>query len=298
MDLDALRLFVAVVQAGSLSSAAGRLGVPLPTLSRRIRELERSVKVQLLERSTRGTTPTPEGTALFEQAGRGVELLVDAMTAVTSNQSSLRGRLRISIPPTFEPWWQLLGDFQRLYPDIQLSVFTSERRVDLIEDGIDVALRVGELADESVVARRLTTYRHVLVASPRLLARLGAPQSPEDLLRFPCGAWNAAPGVDVQWRLGSEVVAPRAILSTNDYAQLRVRAIAGDLITELPPFAVAGALRGGQLEGVLAGYPLPEQTVTLLYASHRYPSSIVRTYLDYCQSHAAAAISGLEETST
>lgn len=292
MDLDALRLFVAVVQAGSLSSAAERLAVPLATLSRRIRDLERSVKVQLLERSARGTSLTPEGTALYEQAGRGVELLVDALTAVTSNQSGLRGRLRLSIPPTFEPWWQLLGDFQRRYPDIQLSVYTSERRVDLVEDGIDVALRVGELADDSIVARRLATYRHVLVASPRLVARLGAPRSPGDLSRYPCGAWSSSPGAGVQWRLGSEVVAPRVILTTNDYPQLRARAIAGDVITELPPFAAAGALAAGQLRPLLADHPLPEQTVTLLYASHRHPSSIVRTYLDYCQLHAAGVISG------
>jgi DNA-binding transcriptional LysR family regulator len=155
MDLDATRMFVAVVQAGSLSAAATRLGTPLPTLSRRIRHLERQLKVQLLVRSARGTKLTDAGARLYEHAARGIEALLEAEQAVVSDQARLKGRLRLSFPPTVQPWWDLVAAFQRRYPDIQIYVYSTERRLDLIEDGIDVALRVGAIVHEGMVARRL-----------------------------------------------------------------------------------------------------------------------------------------------
>lgn len=148
MDLNAIRMFVAVVQAGSLSAAANRLGTPLPTLSRRIRDLERQLKVQLLVRSARGTGLTDTGTRLYEHASRGIEALLEAEQAVVSDQARLKGRLRLSLPQTFEPWWDLLAVFRRRYPDIQIYVYSTERRLDLIEDGIDVTLRVGAVVHE------------------------------------------------------------------------------------------------------------------------------------------------------
>src|SRR5712671_6555287 len=201
MDLNATRMLVAVVQAGSLSAAATRLGTPLPTLSRRIRDLERQLGVQLLERSARGTKLTDAGARLHEHASRGIEALLEAEQAVVSDQARLKGRLRLSLPQTVEPWWELLAAFQRRYPDIRVHVYTTERRVDLIEDGIDVALRVGTIAHESMVARHVVTYRHLLVASPLLIERLGVPESPEALHRFPCAAWSVGANV-TPWRLG------------------------------------------------------------------------------------------------
>src|SRR5256886_254698 len=161
MDLNASRMFVAVVQAGSLSAAATRLGTPLPTLSRRIRDLERQLRVPLLERSARGTKLTNAGARLYEHASRGIEALREAEQALVSDQSRLKGRLRLSFPPTVQPWWDSLAAFQRRYPDIQICVYSTERRLDLIEDGIDISLRVGAIVHEGMVAR------HVLsISSP------------------------------------------------------------------------------------------------------------------------------------
>jgi molybdenum-dependent DNA-binding transcriptional regulator ModE len=134
MDLNATRMFVGVVQAGSLSAAATRLGLPLPTLSRRIRELERQVNVQLLERSAQGVRLTDAGSRLYEHASRGIDALLEGKQAVIADQARLKGRLRQSLPQTVEPWWELLAAFQRRYPDIQVYVYSTERRVDLIED--------------------------------------------------------------------------------------------------------------------------------------------------------------------
>jgi DNA-binding transcriptional LysR family regulator len=290
MDLNAVQMFVSVVQAGSLSAAAERMGTPLPTLSRRIRELERQLNVQLLERSVRGTRLTDAGTRLYEHASRGIETLTEAEQAVASDQAGLKGRLRLSLPPAFEPWWHLLSAFQQLHPDIRLHIYTTERRVDLIEDGIDVALRVGTIAHESMVARRVLSYRHVLVASPRLTERLGVPGSVDELHRFPCAVWSLGANTRGRWQLGEQTIEPDSLLATNDYAHLCNRALAGEVITELPPFLAATAMRAGQLVALLPTQLLPEQQINLLYPSHRHPSAIVRAYLDFCQQQVSALV--------
>ncbi len=296
MDLNAVQMFVNVVQGGSLSAGATRLGLPLPTVSRRIRELERQLHVQLLERSVKGTRLTDAGARLYEYAGRGIEVLEEARQAVVNDQARLKGRLRLSLPPAFEPWWDLLAVFQQRYPDIQLQVFTTERRVDLVEDGIDVALRVGAIVHDSMIARRILSYRHVLVAGAKLVKRLGLPTSVDALHHFPCAVWSPGASPAGRWRLGKESIAPRSVFTTNDYAQLQRRALAGDVVTELPPFLAAAAIRSGKLVSLLPEYPLPEQEVHLLYPSHRHPSTIVRTYLDFCQQEAHIVAEAMHPT--
>lgn len=283
MDLNATQMFVAAVQAGSLSAGAARLQLPLPTLSRRIRQLEKELKVQLLERTTRGIALTDAGTRLYEHASRGLEVLAEGERAVRTDQARLKGRLRISLPPSFEPWWAMMRAFQQTYPDIRLSVYTTERRVDLVQDGIDVALRVGSIVDDAMVARRIASYRHVLVAAPTLVERLGEPSSVSDLHSFPCAMWTADPSAVGKWTLGDFVFEPSPRLTTNDYQHLRDLARSGEVLTELPPFLASTDIKKGLLRPVLQEHPLPTQVINLLYPSHRHPSSLVRAYLDFCQ---------------
>ncbi|MXQ09951.1 LysR family transcriptional regulator [Microvirga makkahensis] len=285
MDLNAVHMFITVVQAGSLSAAATRLGVPLPTLSRKIAELEGQLNVQLLERSARGSKVTEAGERLYDHASGGIEALQEARQSLINEQTRLKGRLRLSLPQSFEPWWDLLGAFQRRYPDIQVSVHSTERRVDLLADGIDVALRVGAVVHETVVARHLLSFRHVLVASPDLIARLGPPAQPRDLDRYPCAAWGSTGDAQVRWNLGGQAKDIRPIFTVNDYLQLRDRTLSGDVITELPPFLAAGAIRSGDLVPVLPERPFPESPVHLIYRQHRHPSTIVRAYLAFCQGY-------------
>jgi DNA-binding transcriptional LysR family regulator len=294
MDLNAARMFVGVVQAGSLSAAATRLGIPLPTLSRRIRDLERQLKVQLLERSTRGAKLTDAGSRLYEHASRSIEALLEAEQAVVSDQAHLKGRLRLSLPQTFEPWWELLAAFQRRYPDIQVYVYSSNRRVDLIEDGIDVALRVGAIVHETMVARRVLSFRNILVASPALVKRFGLPDEPDALRGFPCAVWASRIDVPARWELGGHVIEPQAVLATNDYHHLCSRALIGDVVTELPPFLAAAPIREKRLLPLLPQHPLPEWPLHLLYPPHRHQSTIVRTYLDFCQSYLPKIVQACE----
>jgi DNA-binding transcriptional LysR family regulator len=210
------------------------------------------------------------------------------------DQARLKGRLRLSLPQTFEPWWDLLAAFQRRYPDIEVYVYSTERRLDLVEDGIDVALRVGAIIHEAMVARHVLSFRNVLVAGPKLVKRFGMPADPDALHRFPCAVWASRIDVPARWELGGRVVVPKAVLSTNDYHHLCRRAVGGDVVTELPPFLAAALIREKRLVPLLPRHPLPEWSVNLLYPPHRHPSTIVRTYLDFCQSYLPTIVQACE----
>ena len=285
MDYNAVSMFIAVAQTGSLSAAAKRMGAPLPTLSRKIAELESVLKVQLLERTARGCRVTEAGSRLFEHASGGIEALQEAERLIMSAQARLVGRLRLSLPQSFEPWWELLGLFQRAHPDIQVSVYSTERRVDLLADGVDVALRVGAIADDTVVARQMFTFRHILVASPRLIEQLGTLSRPADLGRYPCAAWGSTLDARPVWILGGHSHQVPAAFTVNDYLHLRARALAGDIVTELPSFLAAEPLKKGELVELLPGHPFPDTPLHLVYRRQRHPSTIVRTYLDFCSAH-------------
>jgi DNA-binding transcriptional LysR family regulator len=252
--------------------------------------------VQLLERSAQGTKLTDAGSRLYEHASRGIEALLEAEQAVVSDQARLKGRLRLSLPQTLEPWWELLAAFQRRYPDIQVYLYSTERRVDLIEDGIDVALRVGAIVHEAMVARRILSFRNIVVASPELVERFGLPDEPDALHRFPCAVWASRIDVPARWELGGHVIEPKAVLATNtnDYHHLCSRALDGDVVTELPPFLAAASIREKRLVPLLPQHPLPEWPINLLYPPHRHQSTIVRTYLDFCQSYLPKIVKACE----
>jgi DNA-binding transcriptional LysR family regulator len=283
MDLNAVQMLVTIVQAGSMTAGAERLGVPLPTASRRIRALEQSLNVELLERSARGVKLTEAGARLFEHASRGLDLLQEGHDAIVSDQAHIKGKLRLSVPPSFSPWWSLISDFQKDHPDIRVHLLSTERRVHPVEDGVDIALRVGKVEHEALIARHLLNYRHVLVASPQFLASHGKPNTPVDLNRFPCATWSLGTNTSGTWQFPDVAVIPDAVVSTNDSMHLLHSAISGDVITELPPFIVKDAIRRGLLVPLLPDYPLPESSLNLLYPAHRHPSAVVRTYLEYCR---------------
>lgn len=287
MDLNAARMFVSVVQCGSISSAANLLQLPLATIRRGIRELERSLNVQLLERSARGTRLTAAGSQLYKHASRGIEALAEGEQAVRNDRLHLQGHLSVSVPAAFESWWKLLAEFQRHHPEIQVAVYISERgrerESDLAQDGVDVALRAGPLLDEDRPARLLGSYRHMLVASPLLLERLGTPQTPADLRGFPCAVWSRNADARQQWQLGDQAYSPDPLFAANDYLHLRQLALTAKVVTELPAFLAAEAVRDGRLRAVLPELPMPEQQLHLLYPAQRPPSRIVHAYLDFAQ---------------
>ena len=285
LDLNALKMFIMVARNGSLTAAARNNNIPLPTLSRKIADLESALHVQLLERTTKGCIVTDAGARLLRQASSAFDILQEAELSIASDQIQLTGRLRLSFPQSFAPLWEILSRFQKAYPGIAASVYSTERRVDLASDGVDVALRVGTIADDSVVARHLIDFRHILVASPGLLDTLPPLKTPSDLVKCPCGAWGTTIDARPVWRLGSHSYDVPAIFTVNDYLHLRKRSLAGDFITELPSFLAARNIKTGELVELLADHPFPYSALHLIYRKQRLSPPAVRAYIDFCRAH-------------
>ena len=280
MDLNSARIFVNVVAKGSFSSAAKLMRIPVATVSRRVAELESSLDVRLLERSTRKLRLTEAGAILYEFVSRGVEEMNAGLLALSEQEQNLKGRLRLSLPPNFDLMFKLLGDFQELYTNIEIDLFVSERRLDFIEDGIDVALRIGDVASQSAVARLLMTYRHRLVASPEFLTGCLI-DSPKDIISKKCAAW-CQKDQEIIWTLGNQQLAIEPFIRANDYLHMRYLALNHKCITELPPFFCQKHIESGEFVEVLPDYPLPEQHVNLVYPSRKSVSRITRVFIDYC----------------
>ncbi|MCI4237724.1 LysR family transcriptional regulator [Dickeya dianthicola] len=282
MDLNALKMFVMAARSGSLSAAARDNGIPLPTLSRKIVELEKELNVLLLERTAKGCRVTESGKKLLNYASSAMDMLTDAEQSLLSASPRITGRLRLTMPQSLEPWWGVIRRFQQAYPRIAVNIYTTERRVDLISEGIDVALRVGTIADDSVVVRHLMDFRHILVASPALFRSGSVPNEPSDLMNYPCAAWGSAIGDRPVWLLGNHAYDVPAVLTINDYLHLRAGALAGDYLTELPAFFAAHYITSGELLNVLPDYPLPFSSLHLVYKKHSHISAAARAYIEFC----------------
>src|SRR5690349_7019602 len=253
-DLNALIIFAHVVEANGFSKAARRLKMPTSTVSRRIAELEQELGVRLIERSTRSLHLTDVGAELLEHAQRSAEIS-EAIGNIASNHlSKVSGNLRLAAPPSISD--SLLAPivvaFQSSYPEVRIQVFITERIVDQIAEGVDLAFRVGELEDSSLVARKILTYRHQLVASPDYLQKHKPPQRPQDLLQRrllafsfwrPENTWNFvhANGKDM------ESITFKPYLAINEYDGLATALLAGTGIGDLPPIVQPELLRSGRL---------------------------------------------------
>jgi DNA-binding transcriptional LysR family regulator len=183
-DLNSLALFAKIVEAGSFSEAARRLKMPISTVSRRIAELEDQLGVRLLERSTRNLRLTELGAEVLEHAVRSAELNEAVESVVSNRLSDVSGTLKLSAPPSVSDTLltPLVTAFQASYPNVRVQILVTERLVDLIAEGVDLAFRLGALKDSCLVARRVLTYRHQLVASPSYLKARKPPKGPQDLL--------------------------------------------------------------------------------------------------------------------
>ena len=285
MDLNALKMFVLTARCGSLSAAARENNIPLPTLSRRIAELEHELDVVLLERTVKGCRATEAGKKLLDQASSAIDTLNDAEQFLTTADSRITGRLRLTMPQSLEPWWEIIRQFQRIYPGIAINVYTTERRVDLVSEGIDVALRVGSISDDDVVASHLMDFRHILVASPALFQGSEPPKEPSDLMKYPCAAWGSVIGARPVWMLGEHTYDVPATFIVNDYLHLRSGALAGDYITELPAFFAAEYINSGKLIEVLPQTRLPYSSLHLVYKKHRHVSTAARAYIVFCKAN-------------
>jgi DNA-binding transcriptional LysR family regulator len=287
-DLNSLVVFAHVIQANSFSEAARRLRMPTSTVSRRIAELEDKLGVRLIERSTRSLRLTRVGSELLEHAQRSAELS-DAVSSIASNfQSNVSGTLRLSAPPSISDSFlaPLIGAFQSYHPEVRVQVLITERIIDHVAEGVDMTFRIGALRDSTLVARKLLTYRHQLLANPGYLKSHKPPRTPQDLLTHRLIAfsrWNP----ENRWNFthvngkDKETLVFEPYLSMNDYAGLAPAILAGVGIGELPPLVQPELLREGRLIEIMPRWRLRTFDLWLLHLGNRHLPRVLRVFKEF-----------------
>lgn len=280
--------FTRVVEAGSFTKAARAEGVPTSTVSRRVARLEEKLGVRLLHRTTRRLTLTDAGRILHDRGARILSELSDAERAVTEMQATPRGLLRLTAPAGMgEEVAALVVEFLRRYAEIEMEVLLTDRRVDLIEEGVDVALRAGPLTDSTLVAHKLREAPVNLVASPAYLKRRGTPRHYKDLERHDCVLFT-------QWSPGStwSLDCPDGKVKVRVHGRVRANSVdvvsratlAGLGIAFFPARTPHGKhVAAGRLRVVLPEVGLPPQTLWIVYPSRRHLAPKVRAFVDFAK---------------
>lgn len=282
-------LFVAVVDAASLSAAARRLGLSQPSVSRRLAALEERLGVRLLDRDTRRLRLTTAGRTYYERCLALVEMARETEALVAEMNGALRGTLRLSAPPTYarRRIAPLLAEFARTYPDIRLQMVLSEQRASVIGDGLDLVVRLGRLDDSALTCRLLSRERFVLCASPDYLERTGVPSRIEDLAGRH-GLVTEAFGMRGRIVFGSgskrRSVQTDALLTSDDLEMLREGALLGLGVTALPEYLVGGDIERGRLVRLLARERLPAFEAHAVFVHPRRAPRRVRAFVDFLAS--------------
>ena len=282
-----MQLFVKVVELGGFTAAARDLGLPKSSVSRQVARLEDRLGVRLLERTTRALRTTEIGQTYFERAQRIVGDIEEAEASVSRAQSAPVGTLRMSAPYSFGTLYMgaLVAAFHRRHPRVQVDLSLADRKVDLVDEGYDLAVRVGTLSDSSMIARRLGVVPRVICGSPAYLEKHGVPQTVEDLRDHVClqYAYHGA-----QWRLGPDQVVPiQSPLISNNGDVLRDAAVAGLGLVLSPRFIVGADLRAGRLVPVLEGEITEEDGIWAIYPHGRHLTTKVRSFVDFAVDYLA-----------
>ena len=280
MNLNALSLFVSVVQNGSLSKTSKRLNVPIATISRQITELEKSLNTQLFDRKKSGVKPTFAGQKLYEQVYHSMDNLLQVEKSLTDNQE-ISGKLRISTFTGLEEVWAWVDEFCTQYPQVKVHCQVTDRVLDLVEDNIDFAFRAGDLYADNAVARLVLAAKTKCVAHPHLLAQYGTPTTPDDLAHFPCVGFAKAQQKNLLLSLTNTTLSLPYVFASNDVYAVAYFIQQGRGIGYLPKQIADRLIQEAGLVEVLADYPMQTYPVHLLYLKHRYPSSLRRAFLDF-----------------
>ncbi|MEM7282081.1 MAG: LysR family transcriptional regulator [Pseudomonadota bacterium] len=281
-----IETFVQVVDAGSITAAADRIRVAKSAVSRRIKELEKRLGVQLLHRSSRNQTLTDTGQALYD---RSVELLqdwVETEAVASSSTMNLAGKLKLSTPLSFgnAHLSPAILDFMRLHPDVQVDVDFTDRSVDLVAEGFDLTIRIGNLSDSSLIARKLASVCMVVVGSPDLVKRQRRLEHPDDLLDFEecvyghrkTSSWYYK---DMHGVEGSLNLKPRLFTTSGEF--LRDATVAGEGILRIPRFIVYENLKDGSLVELLPDYDWGDLPLSAIYPPTKHLSPRVRAFIDF-----------------
>jgi DNA-binding transcriptional LysR family regulator len=296
--LEAMSILAAAVDTGSFSAASRKLGVPLPTVSRKVAELEKHLKAKLLVRSTRRLALTDAGASYLAASKRILEQVDDAEAAVAGEYSVPRGELTIAAPIVFGRLHVLpvVCDFLARYPDIDVRMALADGNVSLIDDHIDLAVRIGALPDSSMMATRVGAVRRVVCGSPGFFAAHGTPKEPEDLAGLPCVTF-ASTAASTSWtfargRSRARPVQVRTRLAVNTAEAALDAAIKGIGLTRVLSYQAARAVREGKLRIVLQKFEPAPMPVSLLHGGQDLVALKIRSFLDFAAPRLRKALSG------
>jgi DNA-binding transcriptional LysR family regulator len=280
-------VFIRVVEAGSISGAADRLGVAKSAVSRRLKELEEHLGVELFHRTTRRMNLTDTGRAFYHQSVRILEDVLEAEHATSQAHGTLKGSLKIALPSTFGLMHMgpAINEFLQAHPEIEFDLDFNDREVDLIQEGFDLAIRIAKLPDSSLIARRLAPIQFVMCASPVYLERMGMPESPDQLREHQCLVYSLLRDYEY-WYLtdstGKEIrtkIHPYLKASTGEF--LKDAAVEGLGISLLPSFIAYKEIERGALVPVLKDYKIPQIDAYAIYPQTRHLSQRVRAFVDF-----------------
>lgn len=283
---DAMSVLLAVVEEGSLSAASRRLRAPLATVSRKVADLERHLRTQLIVRTSRRVALTDAGRAYVAATKRILEQVEEAERAAAGEYSSPRGELHVTAPGMFgkRHLLPLALTFLKEHPDITLRLFLADRQINLTEEHVDLALRIGHLEDSGLIATRVGAVQRVTCASPDYLAERGTPHTPDDLRDHDGITFQGFP-VAPEWRYRKDspafVVEPRMRLAVNTTEAAVAAALAGLGIIRVLTYQVADELRSGELKIVLGEFAPAAMPVSLVYPDAGLLPLKVRAFLDW-----------------
>lgn len=281
-DLNEIAIFVKVVDAGSFTGAAKNLGLPKSTVSRKITQLEERLGVRLLQRTTRTLSLTDTGSAYYNQCSRIIGDVEEANIAVTEMQSKPKGLLRITAPMLFGTWVlsDLISNFLKSNPEIQVEIVLTDQSLDLIQEGIDVAFRVGVLADSSLIARPLGEVNAIACASPAYVDSHGAPNHPSELKQHSIVNWTQGDSWTFE-KPEQVTIDIKSRVQVNDAQSLHKMALNGLGIARLPTFICAQDIMDKRLVPILCDWSFDAVPIHAIYPSNRHLSVKVRSFVDY-----------------
>ncbi|HVI51447.1 MAG TPA: LysR family transcriptional regulator [Candidatus Sulfotelmatobacter sp.] len=285
--LDSMVAFVRVAESHSFSEAARRLNLSKSVVSRQVSGLEADLGARLFHRTTRSLTLTEVGAAYLERCQRILTDIEEANLSVSNLQAAPRGKLRVSAPVPFalQHLAPALPDFLSRYPEMEIDLALNDRFVNLVEEGFDLAIRIGKLDDSSLIARYLAPARRVVVGSPEYLAARGTPQTPDDLSNHCCLTYSNLSAAD-EWSFVTPEgkrwpVEVKGRLRVNNGDVLRQAALGGLGLTLLPTFIVGADLQAGTLVQVLQDFVAQNTGIHAVYPHARHLSPKVRAFVDF-----------------
>ncbi|VEE61740.1 D-malate degradation protein R [Shewanella putrefaciens] len=282
----ALPIFVTVVECGSFSAAGQKLGLSKSAISKRITQLEQHLGIQLLQRTTRSLSLTDAGARYFEYIRPAVQLTQEGLDAISELQQTPKGNLRISVPMVFGRLYiaPLIAEFLKRYPDIQLQMQMDDKTTDLISGGFDLAIRIGEPPDSSLIARKIAPCLSVICASPAYLAQHGLPMVPSELTQHNCLFYSYFQD-GVEWSFlspdGMQRIQPKGNYQVNNSDAIHLACLDGLGIANLPRFIVESDLQAGRLQTILADFSLPEHGIYAVYPQRKYLPTKVTVLIEF-----------------